>query len=108
MKMFYIPEGLCSAEPKRGQIVFTYVLLVFEEVVGVSNFAGVKGLLKIFKIFHTPKGLCSAEPERCPIVSTLNFIGVGRGTGGLHFFFFFLGGGRPFLKYRKCATRGFN
>ena len=26
LKMFYPPEGLCSAEPERGPIVFTYVL----------------------------------------------------------------------------------
>ena len=28
LKMFYPPEGLCRAEPERGPIVFTYVLLV--------------------------------------------------------------------------------
>ena len=83
--MFYPPEGLCRAEPERGPIVFTYVLLCRKG----SQFTG--GFLTL-KMFYPPEGLCAAEPERGPIVFTLHFIGVGRGTGG----FKFSGGERPF------------
>ena len=33
-------------------------------------------------MFYPPEGLCGAEPEGGPIVFTLDFIGVGKGTGG--------------------------
>ena len=58
---------------------------MWEEVLGVSNFKGVRGLFEILKMFYPPEGLCSAEPERGPIVFTLHFIGVGRGTGDFQF-----------------------
>ena len=77
MKMFYPPEGLCRAEPKRGTTVFTYVLF------------GVWKGTRIFKIttfrrpFWNPENVLSpggtlrrAEPEGGPIVFTLDFIGV--------------------------------
>ena len=50
--MFYPPEGLCGAEPERGPIVFTLHFLVYEEDLGVSNFAGVRGLFEILKMFY--------------------------------------------------------
>ena len=37
---------------------------------------------KMSKIFFLPEGLCGAEPEGGPIVFTLDFIGLGKGTGG--------------------------
>ena len=39
-------------------------------------------LLRILIGFYPPEGLCGAEPEGGPIVFTLDFIGVGKGTGG--------------------------
>ena len=62
-----------------------YILLLYEEVLGVSNFELVIRLFEKSKMFYPPEGLCGAEPERGPIVFTLHFIGVGRGTGGFNF-----------------------
>ena len=36
-------------------------------------------------MFYPPEGLCGAEPEGGPIVFILDFIRVGKGTGGLNF-----------------------
>ena len=76
-----------SAEqsPKGVQLFLLYILLVWEEVLGVSNFGVVIRLFENPPMFYTPEGLCRAEPERGPIVFTLHFIGVGRGTGGFKF-----------------------
>ena len=43
-------------------------------------------------MFYPPEGLCGAEPECGPIVFTLDFIEVGKGTGG----FKFRAGNQPF------------
>ena len=56
-----------------------------KEVVAISNFRLVIRLFEKSKMFYPPEGLCGAEPERGPIVFTLDFIGVGRGTGGFKF-----------------------
>ena len=56
--------------------------LVLEEIPGVSNFQLVIRLFETSKMFYPPEGLCGAEPEGGPIVFTLDFTGVGKGTGG--------------------------
>ena len=69
--MFYPPEGLCaSIVPKVVQLFFNYILLVWEEVPGVSKSSNIGGLFENLKMLYPPEGLCRAEPERGPIVFT--------------------------------------
>ena len=52
------------------------------------------------EMLYPPEGLCRAEPERGPIVFTLDFIGVGRGAGGVQF----TGGNPSFLNLENVSS----
>ena len=80
--MFYPPEGLCSAEPERGPIVFTL------DFIGVDYHTGIFKITTFRRPFWNPENVLSpggtlrrAEPEGGPIVFTFHFIGVDYGTG---------------------------
>ena len=71
-----------SAEqsPKGVQLFLLYILLVWEEVPGVSKSPNIGGLFENLKMFYPPEGLCRAEPERGPIVFTYDLFGYSNFT----------------------------
>ena len=55
---------------KGVQLFLLCILLVYEEVLGVSVSVAVIRLFEILKMFYPPKELCKADTEGGPIVFT--------------------------------------